>query len=331
MDKLGDYAWQQYIKRKQHYEKRYSLYAKISNVHLLPDDWLFASIDFAGDYFLNTPIITSGMGTKLGKIQYLIIVGRWIVDNELQQMAYNIFSDHTKKGWRSAIPALDWFVAGQKYQFEEWGRPLKLLVLSSDRGPHDFWCGPSHVYLSDVTKKHKVPIKHDTTAAGHSKYIHDQIIGTVKGFMDRSFDDGTLQIQEGVSKAKQLVEFCRANFTESQTGDLQRRYFVLPPHKIYTGDNPLSAPLDIGGRGIKSYHSALISTNGTIKYREVCCNCQQCINSRYTRLCNKTAFAGRYTRLSYMPPHPTFSQLRDNPIHDDQTNDSNHNNRRSHQ
>ena len=122
------------------------------------------------------------MGTKLGKIQYLIIVGRWVVDNKLQQMGYNIFSDHTKKGWRSAIPALDWFVDGQKFQFGEWGRPLRLLLLSSDRGPHDFWCGPAHVYLSDIAKKHQVPIKHDTTAASHSKYIHDQIIGTVKAF-----------------------------------------------------------------------------------------------------------------------------------------------------
>ena len=81
------------------------------------------------------------------------------------------------------MPALDWFVREQKKNHLDDGVDLRSLALRSDRGPHDFWCEPNHVYITDISKKNDVIIKHDTSAAYHNKDYHDQIGGTVKTFL----------------------------------------------------------------------------------------------------------------------------------------------------
>ena len=51
------------------------------------------------------------------------------------------------------------------------------------------------------------------------------------------------------SKAKKLAECCFDSFSASQNGELQRRYFTLPPEKVHDVDDPLGGSLDIGGDG----------------------------------------------------------------------------------
>ena len=174
--------------------------------------------------------------------------------------------------------------------------------------------------------KYQVPIKHDTTGAGHSKSYHDQIGGTGKSFLDRSSDNGELQLVHGESAASQLVRHCRKNFSVSLNGNLQREFYVVPESIVYTKNSPFQSPLDIAGHGIKAYQSAFISTNGKIKYRIVSCNCRMCCNCLFSRCCNQTAFAGKYYNLQSIPNHVPYATLRANQDNDNDTN-SNHNNR----
>lgn len=322
---LKDYIWHQYVKRKQYYEKRI-LFTQIRNVYLLRPDWLFVTIDYIGDYFLKTPIMTSGMSTKIGKVQYLVMYQRKIRNNKIIETALNLFGDHEKKGWNTFIPILSWYIGAKKVEFSNEGIPLKLLVLHSDRGPHDFWCQPSHVYMSDIAKQHQIPIKHDTTAAGHSKSYHDQIGGTCKSFLDRSADNGQLQLVHGESVAKQIVRFCRANFSVSHNGKLQREFYHVPESIIYSKGSPFDSPLDIDGYGIKKFHSAFISINGNIKYRMIACNCKMCCNSLFSRCCNQYLFAGKYIKLPSIPVHLPYATMRDNQCDDDNDSNNDHNN-----
>ena len=101
---------------------------------------------------------------------------------------------------------------------------------------------------------------------------------------------------------------------------------IIPPHLIYTGKSPLKISLDIGGSGIKQFNSAYFGINGNIKYRPVSCHCRQCINNTFSRCCNQSLFSGRYTNITNVPDHPSYSDLRDNNVNQNVSN-SNHNNR----
>ena len=159
---------------------------KINNVHLLPKDWSFTTLDVAGDYYLRTPIITCGMGTKLGKVQCMIMHECKVRNDIMIEKAMNFLSDHHTKGWNAAVPIMDWVVRKKIIEYKNDGKQLKMICWRSDRGPHDYWCQPAYVYSSDIGKKYKIKMKHDTTASQHSKSHHDQIICTVNGFSDRS-------------------------------------------------------------------------------------------------------------------------------------------------
>ena len=62
---------------------------------------------------------------------------RKIRNNQIIETAINFFGDHEKKGWNTAIPVVDWYLSQKKNEFAKEGKPLKLLILHSDRGPHD--------------------------------------------------------------------------------------------------------------------------------------------------------------------------------------------------
>ena len=49
------------------------------------------------------------------------------------------------------------------------------------------------------------------------------------------------------------------------------------------------------------------------------------VNSLHSRTCNERAYAGRYTNLSQMPRHPSFGDVVNNPVHNDQSNANNDN------
>ena len=90
LDKSKDYTWHIFIKRKQYYENC-ALLRKINNLHLLPGTWLIASKDFIGDYHLKTSIINAGKGTKLGKVQYLMLYHCFVSDNHSFEVNYYLF------------------------------------------------------------------------------------------------------------------------------------------------------------------------------------------------------------------------------------------------
>ena len=66
--------------------------------------------------------------------------------------------------------------------------------------------------------------------------------------------------------------------------------------------------LDIGGRGITSYWSARIEGN-RLRYKDTTCSCITCINGKYSRQCNKTAYYGRWSSFISIPVHRTYTQL----------------------
>ena len=175
-----------------------------------------------------------------------------------------------------------------------------------------------------MAKKYGITIKHDTTAAGHSKSYHDQIGGTVKTFLDQSFANHTLQLRSGSAVSIQLATFCNNNFAASQNGELQLKFHSVSPKLLYRGKSPFDGSLNIGDKGIKYYHSVIIDTNGNMKYRPVSCNCAMCNRHTYSRLCNQTTFAGRYTKLDIIPAHVPYNTLRANQFN----NSSNRNNNR---
>ena len=182
IDALDEYLLHQFIKRKQYYERKILFVPNDHKVYPFPSDWLFVSVDFISNYLIKAPVLTSGMGTKMVELSHLVLYEKRIVNNTVKQRTYNYFSDQSKHGWYSAIPALNHYMRIRKNALKQ---NMKLVYLWSDRGPKDFWCAPSHVYLSDFVKKTKVLICANTTPAGHSKTYHDQIGGTVQTFLDR--------------------------------------------------------------------------------------------------------------------------------------------------
>ena len=186
-----------------------------------------------------------------------------------------------------------------------------MLVLWSDRGPSDFWCAPSHTFMCDLATKHSIKIIANTTAAGHSKWTHDQIGGTVTTFLSRSLNSGQLKINSNSTKSSQVVLYLNQHFNQSHNNSITRYFHEIPISDVYIGDSPVNS-LNIPskyGKGIKTYHCALIVPNSTqIKYRICSCYCDQCQNSEFNTTCNQRSFCGRWISIN-IQKHPSYQSL----------------------
>lgn len=307
---LRQYIYHQFIKRNQYYNRKI-LFTKANNSYAFPDDWIFISIDFISNYQLKAKVITHNMSTSMGAVSHFVIHEKRIIDGIIKQSGYNFFSDVLRHGWYSAIPALNWYMIRRTKQLANDGIDLKLFKMWSDRTSKDFWCAPTHVFLTDIISTTKVPICHDTTPAGHGKTYHDQIGGTTQSHIDRSTTNGTFKLKQNTgTKSSQIVNHCRTTFSKSKTGDLDRYFIEIPASMIYTPAKGVRTidTLDIHGTGITQYHCAYIEAN-RIRYRALGCCCTTCVNSCYHRQCNRHSYSGRWTKYVSIPVHKPYEQL----------------------
>ena len=317
---LSKYIYHQFVKRKQHYERKILFTKNENGNYRFPKDWVWISIDFISNYQIKEKIVTHGMSTKLGQVSHLVIHEKRVVNNKIQEKAYNYFSEQTKHGWFSAMPALyDCMKRTKSELIRKEGISVALFVIWSNRASKDFWCAPSHTYPSDIVNLTGIPIIANTTESGHGKTYHDQIGGTVQTHLNRCTGNSTLNILAGKSKSKQICTHLSSTFNQSKSGDLKRIFRNIPYKQIYTKGSPVPS-LDINGDGIATFQSACI--DGTrLRYRIVSCCCQECVRSRYKKQCRLTAYAGRWSERINISPHKSYGTLVN-----EQHNQSNHNN-----
>ena len=303
LESLKNYLWHKFVHRKQNYEKKI-LFTKVNNVYLLPEGWIFVTIDFISNYQLSAGNTTHGMGLSMMGLSMMVMYERMVRNNQLIETAITTFSDAKTHGWQTAMPVLDYYVTTRKTELQREGIELKLIKLHSDRGPHDFWCSPSHLYLTDIVRKYEVPITHDTTAAGESKSYHDQIGGTIKNYLDRC----NLILDDAGTRSSQIVAHLKANFHHDKSGKLRRRFWELPANIIYYGSSPCHT-FEIP-KGIKRYHGAYITAKA-IWYRTTSCNCTYCVTNMYKKTCPQRIYCGKWVKFAPIPKHLQYSRLRD--------------------
>ena len=325
--KLKEYLHHQFIKRKQYYERKILFTKDENGNYRFPNNWVWISIDFISNYHIKDKIITHGMGTKLAEVSHLVVHEKRIVNNQIQEKAYNYLSDQNKHGWFSAIPALYDYMTRTKTLCAKENVDVKLFVLWSDRGSKDFWNAPCHTYLSDIVKKTGVPIQPNTTESGHGKAFHDQIGGTSQSHFNRSTGNGKLKIHSNKSKSKQLCVFANKTFSKSKSGSITRKFINIPYQSIYTKGSPVSS-LDIDGVGITKYQSAYIDGQ-RLRYRPVSCTCSVCIGCRYKRQCRQSSYCGKWSSWVDIEPHIGYGRLAMNQ-HNKNTNNNNNNDNNNH-
>ena len=76
----------------------------------------------------------------------------------------------------------------------------------------DFWCASFVALASEfIAKRHEIDIQGNITAAGHRKYIHDQIGGGTKSCCIYAVRNDHIQIQSGRSFSNSLAERLNKN------------------------------------------------------------------------------------------------------------------------
>ena len=301
-----------FIRRKQYHEK-HVLLSKINNQYIIPENILILIIDFIASYHLKSEIMTSSMGTSLFEISYLVMYEKCVRNNQLQQQTFNIFSDKKMHGWQSFIPAFRTYLIWKQKRLDDKGNQCRCIILHSDRGPHDFFIAPSHVYLHDLAKKFKITINHNVGASQHNKGIADQAGGTVKSFLDREMFCGNLvPINDGSTMSSQLVKHCVNNFSFDKNKNIRRHFWEMPAQFIHDGNSPFdSFAIGPDKKGISKYHCALIDGTG-IKYRVCSCFCSAELNSLFAvGSCRQQQFCGDWKKLNEIPEHVTFKRLRE--------------------
>ena len=106
-----------------------------------------------------------------------------------------------------------------------------------------------------------------------------------------------------------MVRHCKDTFAHDKKDNLKREFYELPGKYVYMGDSPFKR-LDIGGRGIKSFHAVFITAAG-LKYAVLSCFCGACLGSRFSRRCPQYLYCGRWVQLGAVEKHPTFKKLRE--------------------
>ena len=132
---------------------------------------------------------------------HLVLHEKRLVAGQLQQRAYNSFSDQTKHSWFFAIPAMHWYVARRKTLVKQ---QFKLVNSWRDRGLEDFWCASAHIYPSDAVEKTKVPILAATKGSGRCKCYLDQIGRTIQTNGDLANTNDSVSFEFGL-KAVQMM------------------------------------------------------------------------------------------------------------------------------
>ena len=151
----------------------------------------------------------------------------------------------------------------------------------------------------------------NTSAAGHSKRIHDQIGGTIHSHLDRcskSNGPNQFRLKPNMEVAIQVAHHLRNTFNVSKNGILEREFYAMRVEHIFLGESPFDRFLDNNGDGIKKFHSCMIEEH-RVRFRKVSCACDQCVKSCYKRQCNQQLYAGSWTNWIDIPFHVSYDEL----------------------
>ena len=301
--KFKQYIQHRYAKKWQ-FRQRQIITSPINNTIILPQDILFASIDFIANIPLRSKTTTHGSGTKIASIQLCVIYDVYNNNNTaLNKSAYSFLSDVTDHGWYSAIPMMRKYIQRRKREFRLRGITLKTLILWSDRGPTDFWTSPFIMYCADICIRNNINLNVNTTAVGHGKWLHDQIGAVIKRIIIYIFKHGYIDVTASDSIASKTVNYLNLNHSSSANNTIHRYFILLSPSEIRVSNSQVPTI-----KGIKSYRNIHININKEIKVRNYSCNCACCLLTDFT-LCTKDMYCTDWRRLRYDKTYPTYDAM----------------------
>ena len=316
--KYEEYIYHLYAKNWQ-FQQREIVSSKINNTVILPEDILFASIDFIANVPLRSRTTTHGSLTKIATVQLCVIYDVCNVNNVLDKSAFTFLSDVTSHGWYSAVPVMRKYIQKRKEDFRRRNVNLKTIILWSDRGPTDFWTSPFVMYTADVCIRNNLNLNISTTAVGHGKWMHDQIGGVIKKIIVYLFKHGYINLTESGSIAACIVSYMNSNYRYSADRTITRYFLLLTPQEIRVANSQVPTI-----KGIKSYHNIHIDINKNIKMREFSCHCAMCLLSDFTS-CTKDMYCNEWHSVKYDAKYPSYNDMTlRNDIHA-LMSDSNHN------
>lgn len=262
--------------------------------------------------------MTSAMGTRMHELSHLAMYELRVRNNILQKRAIHVFSENKKHGWGSFIPIMQMYVPQIIDLYADDEIELKVMVINSDRGPHDFFCAPAHVYLNDIADQYDIKIVSNVGAAGHNKGMSDQIGGRVNTFLDHALFVGSLELvlnpQVSVTIANMIITYLNDQFQWDRQQQLERIFWELESADVFEGASPIKS-LKIGTgspkKGIKNFHHAFMD-GSVMKYRPNTCYCDVCIRTCFEGHCRQSMYSGDWSRLRRIPIHRCFDRLNNN-------------------
>ena len=154
---------------------------------------------------------------------------------------------------------------------------FKTHTIFSDRGPGDSWCAPFIAYACELATESGITIQLNTTAAGHGKWMHDQLGATISKFIRDAVATGKIKFKANESIAGKIVAHLNAHFRKSKDDTVTRFFYELLVHEIKVHSSPVRS-LKVGDEGISEYHCCVIKPGNEIKFRRYSCMCTSCIN-----------------------------------------------------
>ena len=277
---------------------------KISNIIdgnvALPENILFSSIDSIANIKAARKVTTHGSFCNTVDLSLLVIYDIINVGGNLQKSAFCYISNYTKHGWYSAIPAYRDYIQRRKAEFQKRGVSLTTNVVWSDRGPTDFWTAPFIAFAKDAAIDNNINLCLNTTAAGHGKWMHDQIGGVVGRKIKYGFKEDLIPVNIGDSIAGKTCIYLNTEFNQSANGNIKRYFIELHPEQIRYGPSPVKTIKVTSTTGIKKYNCVYMNRSGDIVFREYSCSCTNCIGTKYED-CIKDMYCGHWINTNIKP------------------------------
>ena len=142
----------------------------------------------------------------------------------------------------------------RKRQFSQNRVELKTHIIFSDRCSGDIWGAPFIAYSCELANENNITIQLNTTAAGHGKWMHDQLGATVSKFIRNAIATNKIKFKSNESIAGKIVGYLNIHFKSSKDDTITRYFYEIPVSDVKIHISPVKS-LKIGDEGISEYHS----------------------------------------------------------------------------
>ena len=126
---------------------------------------------------------------------------------------------------------------------------------------------------SDVSKDNNVNLHVNASVPTHGKYVHDQIVCTVKTKATYNFKEDLIPITSGCSVAGRTCTWLRSEFGAPQVDFVQRQFTEMSAADLRVANSPSSILLSHNKERMKSCHCLLADVAGNVKFRQRHCQC----------------------------------------------------------